>query len=64
MTASLEPVESQLSMTTEAIELLDVRSRELDDQGAAIIGDIKRKVRQLIKTLLARQNELIVQVNK
>ena len=51
-------------MTTEAIGLLDAQSWELDDQGAAVIGNIKQKVRQVIETLLARQDELIDQVNR
>ena len=64
ITASLEPVTKQLSAVTKAIEQLDLRSRELTDQQAAVEAIIQQEIQQLIDVLLARKAELIGQLQQ
>ena len=59
ITASLDEVEEDLGLTNEALEQLDVRSQDLDDQQAAIEESIQREKKQLIEVIEARATELI-----
>ena len=59
ITASLDKVEEKLGLTNEALEQLDVRSQDLDDQQAAIEENIQRERKRLIEAIEARTTELI-----
>ena len=57
--ASLDKVEEKLGLTNKALEQLDVRSQDLDDQQAAIQENIQRERKLLIEAIEARTTELI-----
>ena len=59
ITTSLDKVEEKLGLTNEAIEQLDVRSQDLDDQQAAVEENIQRERKLLIEAIEARTTELI-----
>ena len=59
ITASLDKVEETLGLTNEALEQLDVRSQDLDDQQAAIEVNIQRERKLLIEAIEVRTTELI-----
>ena len=59
ITTSLDKVEEKLGLTNEALEQLDVRSQDLDDQQAAIEENIQRERKLLIEVIEARTTELI-----
>ena len=59
ITASLDKLEEKLGLTNEALEQLDVRSQDLDDQQAAIEENIQRERKLLIEAIEARTTELI-----
>ena len=59
ITTSLDKVEKKLSLTNEALDQLDVRSQDLDDQQAAIEENIQRERKLLIEAIEARTTELI-----
>ena len=63
ITASLDKVEEKLGLTNEALEQLDVRSQDLDDQQAAIEENIQRERKLLIEAIEARTTELIVKAD-
>ena len=64
ITASLEPVEKQLSAVGKALEQFDLRSHKLDNLQVAIEDDIQRQIRQLQELLEARKAELISQLQQ
>ena len=64
ITASLEPVENQLSVITKALEKLDVRSLELDDLQATLEANIQQQIQNLQELLEARKAELIDQLQQ
>ena len=59
ITTSLDKVEEKLGVTNEALEQLDVRSQDLDDQQAAIEENIQREKKLLIEAIEARTTELM-----
>ena len=59
ITASLDKVEEKLGLTNKALEQLDVRSQDLDDQQAANEENIQRERKLLIEAIEARTTELI-----
>ena len=59
ITASLDKLEEKLGLTNEALEHLDVRSQDLDDQQAAMEENIQRERKLLIEAIKARTTELI-----
>ena len=59
ITTSLDKVEEKLGLTNEALEQLDVRSQDLDDQQAAIEENIQRERKLLIEAIEARTTELM-----
>ena len=59
ITTSLDKVEEKLGLTNEALEQLDVRSQDLDDQQAAVEENIQRERKLLIEAIEARTTELI-----
>ena len=61
ITASLEPVENQLSVVSKALEQLDEQSQQLSDQRAAII---QQQIQQLHALLEVRKAELISQLDQ
>ena len=64
ISASLELVEEHLGAVREAIEQLDLRSHNLNDQQAAVKADIQQQVQQLFEILQSRKTELISQVDQ
>ena len=64
ITASLEPVEKQLSVISKALEQFDLRSQELDDLQVAIEADIQQQIQRLQELLEARKAELISQLQQ
>ena len=59
ITASLEPMEKQLTTISKALAQLDTRSGEISDQQAAIEADIHNTFRKIHSILDARKTELI-----
>ena len=59
ITTSLNKVEEKLGLTNKALEQLDVRSQDLDDQQAANEEKIQRERKLLIEAVEARTTELI-----
>ena len=59
ITTSLDKIEETLGLTNEALEQLDVRSQDLDDQQAAIEENIQRERKLLIEAIEVRTTELI-----
>ena len=59
ITTSLDKVEEKLGLTNEALEQLDVRSQDLDNQQAAVEENIQRERKLLIEAIEARTTELI-----
>ena len=64
ITASLEPVENQLSVVAKALEQFDVRSLELDDLQATIEASIQQQIRKLQELLEARKADLTNQLQQ
>ena len=62
--ASLKPVENQFSVVSKALEQLDVRSQQLNDQQAAIETNIQQQIQQLHDLLGVRKAELIRQLDQ
>ena len=63
ISASLEPVEKQLTSTKKALAQLDTRCGEISDQQADIEADIHETFRQLQEILNARKTKLIHQLH-
>ena len=59
ITTSLDKVEEKLGVTNKALEQLDVRSQDLDNQQAATEENIQRERKLLIEAIEARTTELI-----
>ena len=59
ITTSLDKVEEKLGLTNEALEQLDLRSQDLDNQQAAIEENIQRERKLLIEAIEARTTELM-----
>ena len=51
ITASLQPVEKQLTVVSDALEKLDFQSQELNDQRAAVEANIQQQIQQLHELL-------------
>ena len=66
ITASLEPIENQLSVVSSVIEQLDLDSQlqELSNQQMANEADIEKQIQQLHEVLDIRKTELINQVDQ
>ena len=64
ITASLEPVENQLSVVAKALEQFDVRSLELDDLQVTIEASIQQQIRKLQELLEARKANLTNQLQQ
>ena len=63
ITASLEPMERQLTTINKALAQLDARCREIADQQAATEANIHDTFKQLHKILDARKTQLINQLH-
>ena len=59
ITTSVDKVEEKLGLTNEALEQLDVRSQDLDNQQAAVEENIQRERKLLIEAIEARTTELM-----
>ena len=64
ITASLKPVEKQLSVVSKALEQFDLRSQMLDDLQVAINDNIQRQIQQLQELLEVRKAELVGQLQQ
>ena len=60
----LEPVKHHLATVNEALHTFDVRSREIQDQKAAVQEEIHSKIDQLHQVLEQRRTELIGQLDQ
>ena len=63
VTASLEPMEKQVTTITKALAQLDARCAEISDQRAAVEADIHTAFRKLQRILDTRKTELIGQLH-
>ena len=59
ITTSLEPINKLRTATSDALEQLDVRSHEFDDQEVAVEASVRRYVKQLHELLETKQAEEI-----
>ena len=59
ITTSLEPITKLRTATSDALEQLDVRSHEFDDQEVAVEASVRRYVKQLHELLETKQAEEI-----
>ena len=59
ITTSLEPINKLCTATSDALEQLDVRSHEFDDQEVAVEASVRRYVKQLHELLETKQAEEI-----
>ena len=64
ITASLEPVENQLSVVNKALKQLDMQSQELNNQRAAVETNIQQQIQQLHELLEVRKTELFSQLDQ
>ena len=64
ITASLEPVENQLSVVNKALKQLDMQSQELNNQRAAVETNIQQQIQQLHELLEVRKTELISELDQ
>ena len=64
ISATLQPVEKQLSAINSALDEIDQRSKELNDKRIATEANILQKLKQLQKLLDTREAELITQLNQ
>ena len=64
ITASLDPVEEQLSVVCKAQEQLEVRSHDLTDQRASIEASIHQQIQKFIELLLAREAQLVGELDQ
>lgn len=64
ISATLQPVEEQLSAINSALDEIDQRSKELNDKRIATEANILQKLKQLQKLLDTREAELITQLNQ
>ena len=63
VTASLEPMEKQVTTITKALAQLDARCAEISDQRAAVEADVHTTFRKLQRILDTRKTELIGQLH-
>ena len=63
VTASLEPMEKQVTTITKALAWLDARCGEISDQRAAVEADVHTTFGQLHRILDTRETELIGQLH-
>ena len=63
VTASLEPMEKQVTTITKALAQLDARCAEISDQRAAVEADVHTAFRKLQRILDTRKTELIGQLH-
>ena len=64
VTASLEPMEKQVTAITKALAQLDARCAEISDQRAAVEADVHTAFRKLQRILDTRKTELIGQLHR
>ena len=64
ITASLEPMENQLTITKKALAQLDMRCGEISDQELAIEADVHKTFRQLREVLDVRETEVTGQLHR
>ena len=64
MTASLEPIEQQLTTVKKALAQFERRCGEISDQRAAIEADVHKRFRQLREMLDVRETEVISQLHQ
>ena len=62
--SQLEPVKHHLATVNQALHTFDVRSREIQDQKAAVQEEIHVKIEQLHQVLEQRRTELIGQLDQ
>ena len=63
VTASLEPMEKQVTTITKALAQLDTRCAEISDQRAAVEADVHTAFKKLQRILDTRKTELIGQLH-
>ena len=63
ITASLEPMEKQVTTITKALEQLDTHCAEISDQRAAVEADVHTAFEKLQRILDTRKTELIDQLH-
>ena len=64
MMAAVEPFKHHVSIASEALEQLQIRLQELDDQGADIKADIQRQIERCHELIEARKVELLNKVDQ
>ena len=64
ITASLEPMEKQLTIVNKALAQLDTRCGEISDQQAAVEVDLHKTFRKLQELLDVRKTELISKLHQ
>ena len=64
MVASLDPIENQLGVVVKALEQIEQRSADMNDQRVATKAEIQKIVQQLHEMLEARKTELMGMVDE
>ena len=62
--SSLQPVKQHLATVNEAIQALDTRKKDIEDQRVAIEADIHKQINRLLQALEQRRTELVGQLDQ
>jgi len=62
--SSLQPVKQQLATVNKAVQALDTRTKEIEDQRVTIEADIHKQIDHLHQTLEQRRTELVGQLHQ
>jgi len=62
--SSLQPVKQQLATVNKAVQALDTRTKEIEDQRMTIEADIHKQIDHLHQTLEQRKTELVGQLHQ
>ena len=62
--SSLQPVKQHLATVNEAIQSMDTRKQDIEEQRVAIEADIHKQISELLQALEQRRTELVGQLNQ
>ena len=62
--SSLQPVKQHLATVNEAIQSMDTRKKDIEDQRVTIEADIHKQINRLLQALEQRRAELVGQLNQ
>ena len=62
--SSLQPVKQHLATVNEAIQSMDTRKKDIEEQRVTIEADIHKKINRLLQALEQRRTELVGQLNQ